>query len=436
MGAAGGSDGSLRRCEVLIVGAGASGLLLAALLAQRGVDVVVLERRPRPSGHSRAIGLHPPALDALRAVGLEQLALEEGMPIRGGVARSGRHELGELTFERAWPERPFVLALPQHRTEALLSARVRELAPGALHRGWDVTEVQEDGTGVHVSARPSSAAGAVPADAIERSTWRAQVLVGADGANSGVRQHAGIGVRERPYADTYLMGDFADTTGDGPTAVIYLAAGGVVESFPLPGSVRRWVAHTGAATVDPSPEGLARLVQDRTGAAPDARTCTMLSAFRVRRRLAERMVTGRQVLVGDAAHEISPIGGQGMTLGWLDALALAPLLAQALDEAMPRPLHTQPCFSEFERSRLRAAARAAWQAEVNMVAGRPLGLPGRYVRDTAIRAVLGTPLRSWLGAAFTMRWAAGRQSVNPPEPVRRRQDRSGRLAGTPPPGPS
>lgn len=406
MGLAGGSDRSVRRCEVLIVGAGAAGLLLAALLAQLDVDVVVLERRARPSGHSRAIGLHPPALQVLRAVGLEELALQEGMPIRGGVARSGRHELGELTFERAWPERPFVLALPQHRTEALLSARVQELAPGALHRGWEVTQVQEDGTGVHVSARRSSAAGALPSGAPEWTTWRAQVLVGADGASSGVRERAGIGVRERPYPDTYLMGDFANTTGDGSTAVLHLAAGGVVESFPLPGSVRRWVAHTGGAAVDASPEGLARLVEARTGEAPEARTCTMLSAFGVRRRLAQRMVTGRQVLVGDAAHEISPIGGQGMTLGWLDARALAPLLAQALHEGMPRPLQARACFREFERTRLRAAARAAWQAEVNMVAGRPRGWPARYVRDTAIRAVLRTPLRAGLAGAFTMRWAA------------------------------
>src|SRR5690625_4263595 len=111
-------------CEVLIVGGGPCGLLLAALLAQRGVDVVVLERRLEPSAHSRAIGLHPPAVNALGAVGLAGRAVAEGAPIAGGQARSRGRLLGSLTFERAWPQRPYVLALPQSRTETLLAERL------------------------------------------------------------------------------------------------------------------------------------------------------------------------------------------------------------------------------------------------------------------------------------------------------------------------
>ena len=84
------------RCEVLIVGGGPTGLFLAALLARRDVDVVVLERRAVPSRHSRAIGLHPPALRALREVGLERAASEAGVRLDRGVALAGGRSLGEV----------------------------------------------------------------------------------------------------------------------------------------------------------------------------------------------------------------------------------------------------------------------------------------------------------------------------------------------------
>ncbi|MFA9370007.1 FAD-dependent monooxygenase, partial [Escherichia coli] len=84
-----------------------------------------------PSAHSRAIGLHPPAVNALGAVGLAGRAVAEGAPIAGGQARSRGRLLGSLTFERAWPQRPYVLALPQSRTETLLAERLAALAPAA-----------------------------------------------------------------------------------------------------------------------------------------------------------------------------------------------------------------------------------------------------------------------------------------------------------------
>lgn len=76
-------------CEVLVVGGGPTGLFLAALLAQHGVDVAVLERRPEPSTHSRAIGLHPPALEALRAVGVREAVVDAGVRVHTARRAAG-----------------------------------------------------------------------------------------------------------------------------------------------------------------------------------------------------------------------------------------------------------------------------------------------------------------------------------------------------------
>jgi 2-polyprenyl-6-methoxyphenol hydroxylase-like FAD-dependent oxidoreductase len=141
-----------------------------------------------------------------------------------------------------------------------------------------------------------------------------------------------------------------------------------------------------------------RCVRERTGLDIDAGTNSMLSRFGVRTRLACRMLTGRVVMIGDAAHEVSPIGGQGMNLGWLDAAALAPIVSAAV-----RGQEVESDLRTFERIRLRAAARATRQAEINMALGRPL--PGGLLaaRNRAIGGVAAVPaVNALIARRFTM----------------------------------
>ncbi|RKR30264.1 FAD-dependent oxidoreductase [Arthrobacter oryzae] len=387
--------------DVLIIGAGPVGLYMAALLLQEGVDVQVLEQRSTPEAHSRAIGIHPPALAALARAGVGEALIAEGVRIRRGVALAGGKALAEMTFAGVSARFPFILSLPQGRTEALLERRLNDLGDGALHRGVRLTGLSDDGGQVTVEA--VSRFGAV--------RYAAPLVLAADGVRSPVRTLRGIGVRARDYPDRYLMGDFADQTGFGPDAALFLSGEGIVESFPLPGQLRRWVVRLGAgdcAAGAPAADDvaqrcgdagwLAQCVRERTGFEIDAGTNSMLSSFGVRTRLARRMVAGRIVVIGDAAHEVSPIGGQGMNLGWLDAAALAPIVTAAVrGEDVTDPIKT------FERTRLKAAGRAARQAEINMALGRPL--PDRLLalRNRAISGVAAVPAaNSMIARRFTM----------------------------------
>lgn len=390
-------------CAVLIVGAGPTGLLLACLLARRGVEVRVLERRAAPAGSSRAIGLHPPALRVLAELGLDGEAAARGERVRIGRARGRGRELGTVDFARAGMRPPFVLTLPQSRTEELLAAHLAQLAPAALRRGWEVTDLREAASTATVTARRSGGSGAL--------RMRAGLVVGADGSRSRIRELLGIGTLGRDYPDTYLMGDLDDPAGDPDVpaaqreAIIHLEPGGVVESFPLPGGARRWVVHTGTDGAGPSPERLVSLVRERTGVVLEPGSCTMLSAFTVRRRTARRLRSRRCVLLGDAVHEVSPIGGQGITLAWLDALELAPLLARHVTERRADALHHDPVWRRAERRIRRRARRAGMIAAANTVLGRPAGSRAAALRELAVRAALRTPLRRGLAWVYAMGWA-------------------------------
>ncbi|WP_104191142.1 NAD(P)/FAD-dependent oxidoreductase [Cryobacterium sp. Y82] len=407
--------------DIVIVGGGPVGTMLACVLAVGGLDVEVLEQRSQPSLRSRAIGIHPPSLRALAAIGVADALLDRAVRIREGEVRSDGHRLGQLSFERAAPGYPFVVALPQYETESLLRARFETLRPGRYRSGVTMMGVRDRGDAVVVST--------------DSGTIEARFVIGADGARSRVREAAGIDWRQLGQSETYLMGDFVDPASIGTAsigtaslgtapigtapvnagAVLYFERGGVVESFPLPGGRRRWVAMTDFLATDADSADLAALIRHRTGVRlPEPLGAA--SAFAVQQRLARSMqskpvqvpggpmsrppAVGRIVLVGDAAHEISPIGGQGMNLGWLDAVALGPALQRALLE----PAVAASVLAHYDRSRRSAGRRAALQAGFNMSMGRPAHGVRLRARNALVRSLTLPPANQIVARAFTMRW--------------------------------
>jgi 2-polyprenyl-6-methoxyphenol hydroxylase-like FAD-dependent oxidoreductase len=357
--------------DVVVVGGGPAGILLALLLARKGADVTVLERRTTVSDRPRAIGIHPPAARLLRGCGVP---LQNALPITSGTARDRDRVLGRLDFAEP------VLSLPQHELEHDVRALLADEAPECLKIGVTAHSVRPFDGGVAVETD----GGAV----------HARVAVAADGTGSGIRSRAGIAWRPVPGRADYLMADIADGTRLGSEAALWFVAGGVVESFPIPDRRRRWVARIASR---PGKHGgdLARIVAARTGMTVPP--CPgEVSRFTASQHLAEHWVAGRLVLLGDAAHEVSPIGGQGMNLGLLDAAPLATAVMTAVATGELRSLH------EWEASRRPSARRAIAMARFNMAMGVELPRFAQPARRGAIRAMNLSPVRSRLADAFTM----------------------------------
>lgn len=364
--------------EVAIIGAGPVGLTLAILLAQRGRKATVYEKRTELAGHSRAIGLHPPAQQILELAGVGPQAQECGVPIRRGIGVSAGRIIGIMDFAVIGGDYPYVLSLPQQVTETLLRERLAELAPGTLVSGAEFTGLRSQSPdGVEFTAGGTS----------HRARW----LVAADGVNSSVRRSLAVPFAGRALPDTYLMGDFPDTTQLTHTAALFLHPAGIVESFPLPGSLRRWVLRVDGQSSGSSAADVVDALCQRVGFVLDAASCTMHSRFTTANRQVASMVHGQVVLLGDAAHQISPIGGQGLSLGFADALELAGRLA------------SNASLAGFSETRLQAARKAGSRAQLNMMLGRPLPWWLASGRDALIsRLAASQRLHDGAARSFTM----------------------------------
>ncbi|MFD4958191.1 FAD-dependent oxidoreductase [Microbacterium sp. NPDC058389] len=370
--------------DVTVVGSGPVGMLLAGELARRGVEVELLERRPAAGEATRAIGIHSPVLAALEPSGVTERLLADALQVRRGEARSRGRLLGTVRFDALAARFPFVATLPQSRTEAVLGAD----APEPL-RGAHVTAVIPRPDAVVVRSR-------LLGRIIESESRLVVVAAGAGGRDLVYRQGA---VASREYRDRYLMTDAVTPLRGDAVAVVHLDPDGVLESFPLPGGRRRFVAWDRPGGAD-DPEARADRLREalaRRGEAEAAEAVAGATAFGVRRVVAPRLRNGRIFAIGDTAHEVSPIGGQGMNLGLLDAVTLAPLLASwiATGHAPDAEL------GRWEARRVGSARRAAALAFANTALGRRLG-GADIVRRGVVRTMLTPPAGGLFARAYAM----------------------------------
>lgn len=299
--------------QVVIVGAGPCGLATAAELLRRGIQVRIFEASSVPSQGSKAIMLWPPAQAVLRD--LEVLAAAQARAYRPDhldyFGDHGRLARIQLTAAQS------PLVLPQPRTDALLEEAV-DTAGGTVERGLRLVALTQTGNAVEIVVRDESG---------RQSRLRTQWLVGADGVHSTVRELLGIAFAGSTLPTRFALAEGELAGAQTPTSPsYYLTSRGGLVIAPLPNGCVRV-----AGSIHDGREASEQLVQNmldtRGPGGLQMNRFQALTTFSSAERVVERMRAGRVLLVGDAAHTHSAIGGQGLNLGLQDARNLSWKLA-------------------------------------------------------------------------------------------------------------
>jgi 2-polyprenyl-6-methoxyphenol hydroxylase-like FAD-dependent oxidoreductase len=313
--------------EVLIVGAGPTGLALAAVLQKAGVDHLLIDALQEAQNASRAAVVHAHTLELLDAIGVVEPLAAGALALSRFTIRDRDHALLELGFGELPSAYRHLLMVPQSTTEAVLQTRLMKLG-GAVHRGIAALGAEASADGA--SVRVSTAAG--------EQTVHARYVVGADGMHSVVREAAGIGFRGGAYGESFVLADVRMEwpLGAGEVSLFFSPAGLVVVA-PLPDGSFRVVATLDDAPEKPGIEDIQRLLDTRGPAALPCRVTEIgwASRFRVHHRLADSYRSGPFLLMGDAAHVHSPAGGQGMNTGLVDAIVLGEALTRVVRDRAP-----------------------------------------------------------------------------------------------------
>jgi 2-polyprenyl-6-methoxyphenol hydroxylase-like FAD-dependent oxidoreductase len=304
--------------DVLVIGAGPTGLALAASLVARGVATTVVDRAPEGANTSRAAVVNARTLEVLEQLDVARRLVKEGVQAPVFTIRDRGRTLIPIDFSALPTEYPYSLMVPQSTTERLLLDRLVELG-GSVLRPKAVTAIAQDADGVTTTLD-------------DGGVIRARYAVGADGIRSIVRAQAGIGFEGGEYEESFALADVR-LTGDVPRdeVILFWANAGLTVVAPLPDGVFRIVAPVADAPEKPSGSFVQEILDTRVGSGVFVVTDVIWgSRFRIHHRVADTYRAGRLLLAGDAAHVHSPAGGQGMNLGIQDAVALADALAGVL----------------------------------------------------------------------------------------------------------
>ncbi len=311
--------------DVLIVGAGPTGLMLANQLARRGVRMRIIDRHAGPARESRALGVQARTLEIYSHLGIAEQAVALGKKADGAVLwaegrRAARVPLGDIG--RDVSPYPYLLVLGQDDNERLLGDALRARGLGVE---WNTELVGLAQDSDHVMATLKNADGT-------RSEVRVPWLAGCDGARSAVRELNGIAFEGAPYQHVFFVADVQMTGSMVPELLnVYLWRSGFHLVFPMRGTDHWRIV----GILPPQLRGRDDLTFEETiptlrhevGTALSFQACNWFSTYRIHHRRAARFHDRRCFLLGDAAHVHSPVGGQGMNTGLQDAYNLAWKLA-------------------------------------------------------------------------------------------------------------
>ncbi|PCC75790.1 2-polyprenyl-6-methoxyphenol hydroxylase [Nannocystis exedens] len=360
--------------DVLVAGAGPTGLTMACELRRYGLKVRVVDPAPRTTEHSKALVVHARTREVFEAMGLRAAVEAEAQALMAVQLYFEKQLLGTLDVKRFGPDVPTPVFLDQSATERILAEHLGRLG-GAVERGLRLLSFRDEGSQVVAT---------IGGEDGRTETVTARWLVGCDGAHSVVRRGLSLPFEGSAYEDMFDQADLK-IRWDRPPGVGYgfLRSAGLVVFAPLPRDRYRIIAMGGEGHApEPTLEMFQKLADELVPGAV-LHDPEWILRFRLHHRMVPRMAVGSVFLAGDAAHIHSPAGGQGMNTGIQDAFNLAWKLAMvARGAAKPELL-------------------ATYDAERLPVAKQTLELTDRLFRGATSRRtmvlrklIVGTVLRS------------------------------------------
>jgi 2-polyprenyl-6-methoxyphenol hydroxylase-like FAD-dependent oxidoreductase len=307
--------------EIVIVGAGPTGLTLAAELKRLGVDSLIVDKQAEDANASRGAVIHARTLEVLEPLGVTADLPREGVIVPTFRTRDRDRILASISFERLRTAYPFTLMCPQNVTEAVLRRRLTELGV-TIERPREVSSIRPSEDFVELEIKKGQ----------QLRTARTNWLVGCDGMHSIVRESSAIPFDGGKYEESFaqMAWPFPRTEVD-----LFFSKKGLVVVAPLPGGIFRIVATENRA-LSGDISDFQQIIDERGPVRPRARIHRIVwsSRFHLQHRVSRTFRKGRVLIAGDAAHVHSPAGGQGMNTGFQDAVSLAKALRQAVADQM------------------------------------------------------------------------------------------------------
>ena len=354
--------------DVLIAGAGPSGLTLASDLVRRNISHLIVDGQAAGANTSRACVVHARTLEMLEPLGIVPELLARGIRVPIFRVRDRDHALLTVDFRNLPSRYAYTLMCAQSETEAILLAGL-EARGGTVLRPCLLTSAKSTADGAQVTVRDAAGGD---------HEIRARYVVGCDGMHSTVREQASIPFEGGSYEEVFVL---ADVHMDWPLSLeevtlLYSPAGLVVVA-PIPHERFRIVATVQESPATPMLADVQALLDARGPVTNAARVRDIVwsSRFHIHHRVAKTFRKGHLLLAGDAAHVHSPAGGQGMNTGIQDAMSLGSAIATALNAG-------------------NHAALDEWAGRRQRVARKVVRLTDRMTRAATIESRTGQAIRN------------------------------------------